>query len=436
MTSPTQTQADGDAACDRSLGRRRLALFAVLALIYILVYFYRISLAVVAGDLSRDLRLTPRELGTLSSVLFYVYAVAQLPLGPMIDRFGGRLVIGACGLLTSLGGLLFSQAGSMAQAVTARVLIGVGTASVLMSTLAIFSHWFPRRHFGRVSGYMVAVGNLGNLAATAPLAWAVAAVGWRSSFLVVALLQLLATLLVFALVRDRPPGPPVEEERPGGAPAGMLAVWKTIFGNRDFRLLGLISFAWYGNYLALQGLWGGPYLMQVLGLSRQDTGRMLMFTSLGFIAGSLVNDSIARRFFRSYKKTLVAGQLLLLSLMGCFLLAAHDLPPAPLAALFFAIGVAVSSGVMIYPIVRSMFPLNMVGTALTSLNYCVLLGAAVTQQVMGVIIGARGGSAGAAPPEAFRAAFGVPVAGLALAIVLYFFARDYSDLGRGGTARR
>src|SRR6266568_6865137 len=92
--------------------RRRWVIFAVLALMYILVYFYRVSLAVVAGDISRELRLTPQELGSLSGVLFYVYAVSQIPLGPLIDRVGGRLVICGCGVLTTIGGLLFSQAGS------------------------------------------------------------------------------------------------------------------------------------------------------------------------------------------------------------------------------------------------------------------------------------------------------------------------------------
>src|SRR5512146_2857139 len=91
------------------LARRRWRLFATLALIYILVYFYRVSLAVVAGDVSRDLRLTPQQLGTLSGILFYVYAVAQLPLGPLIDRLGGRLVISGCGVLTATGGILFSK---------------------------------------------------------------------------------------------------------------------------------------------------------------------------------------------------------------------------------------------------------------------------------------------------------------------------------------
>jgi sugar phosphate permease len=410
----------------RSIHKKRWIIFAVLALMYILVYFYRVSLAVVAGDVSRDLKLTPQQLGSLAGILFYVYAAAQLPLGPMIDRLGSRLVISGSGILTAIGGILFAQADNLATAMTARVLIGIGTASVLMATMTIFSHWFSRQEFGRVSGFMVAVGNLGNLAGTAPLAMAVAAVGWRSSFFAIGIVQVLVTLLVYAMVRDRPPHQAVEDGEQYGK-TGMLNAWGEIFGNRDFWLLGLIAFAWYGNYLALQGLWGGPYLMEVLRFSRETTGRVLMFTSLGFISGSMVTDTIARNFFKSYKRTLLTGQLVLLLLMTSFLGWAELLPKPLLMILFFVIGLAVSSGVMIYPIIRSMFRVQIVGTALTSLNFFVLMGAATTQQLMGLIVGSYGRAEVGSPPMAFHTAFLLPVVCLALSLVLFAFARDYTE---------
>lgn len=411
-----------------SKNRTRWTIFATLALMYILVYFYRVSLAVVAGDISRELQLSPSQLGTLSGVLFYVYAAAQLPLGPMIDRLGSRLVISGCGVLTTVGGVLFSQADTLAAAMIGRMLIGVGTASVLMATFTLFSHWFSKKEFGRVSGFMVAIGNLGNLAATAPLAFAVGAFGWRHSFLVVGAVQAAVTLLVFIMVQDKPAGGGDNAESGSCTKTGMMAAWGDIFGTRDFWLLGVMAFSWYGNYLALQALWGGPYLMEVMHLSRQTAGSMLMFTSFGFIAGSVCVDAVARRFFRSYKKTLLTGQLLLLLLMTSFLGWAEAMPQPLLAALFFIIGLAVSSGVMIYPIIRSMFPVGIVGTALTSLNFYVLMGAAVTQQVMGVIVGSNGDATGSMSATALHSAFLFPVVGLALSIILYSRAGEYGKL--------
>lgn len=409
--------------------RTRWTIFATLALMYILVYFYRISLAVVAGDVSRELHLTPAQLGSLSGVLFYVYAAAQLPLGPMIDRLGSRLVISGCGVLTTMGGILFSQADTLAVAMFARVLIGLGTASVLMATFTLFSHWFSKQEFGRVSGLMIALGNIGNLAATAPLALAVGAFGWRHSFLAVGVVQALVTLLVFWRVQDRPDGGAADgDNRETDRKTTMLTTWGDIFGSRDFWLLGLLAFSWYGNYLALQALWGGPYLMEVLHLSREAAGGTLMFTSFGFIVGSSCNDFVARRCFKSYRKTLLAGQSALLLFMTAFLGWAEMIPAPLLAGLFFVIGLAVSSGVMIYPIIRSMFPVNIVGTALTSLNFYVLMGAAVTQQAMGIIVGSYGGMAGVFSTEGIHAAFLFPVICLAATIVLYFRAREYGQL--------
>ena len=402
------------------LNRRRRIIFLVLALMYVLVYFYRVSLAVVAQDIVRELRLSPRELGALSGVLFFVYALAQIPLGPMIDRLGSRIVISGCGVLTTAGGILFSQAESLPTAMTARILIGIGTASVLMATFTVFSHWYSRQEFGRVSGLMVAVGNLGNLSGTAPLALAVAAVGWRASFLAIGILQAVATLLVFLKVEDRPArdGDAAGDTASGGNPE-LLAAWREIFGNRDFLLLGGISFFWYGNYLAVQGLWGGPYLQEVLRLPRVTTGQTLMFTAAGFIAGSMVVDTVARRFFRSYRKTLLAGQAVLLMLMTGFLGWLEYLSPLLLAVNFFAMGLAVSSGVMIYPIIRSMFALRITGTALTSLNFFVLLGAALTQQIMGLIIGSFRNGGMQEPAAAYHAAFLFPIIGLAVAGIAY-----------------
>jgi len=398
----------------------RWRLFFTLALMYILVYFYRVSLAVVSADVSRDLALTPEQLGTLAGILFYVYAVAQIPLGPLIDRIGPRLVISGCGILTTLGGLLFAQAGSMATAMAGRVLIGIGTAAVLMATFTIFSHWYTRQEFGKVSGLMVAAGNLGNLAGTAPLAFAVGSLGWRSSFLWIAVVQGLVTVLIFLKVQDRPEQPLEVEPTEHLEKPGMLAAWGVIARDRSFWLLAAIAFCWYGNYLAVQGLWGGPYLMHMIGLSREGAGQMLMWTSIGFIIGSMLTDRIARKVFHSYSRTLLVGQLCLTGLMTGFLCWLPLLPQWGLGLYFLVIGLTVSTGVMIYPIIRAMVPVSMVGTGLTSLNFFVLLGSAVAQQGMGVIIAHSGGYT----MEGFRAAFSVPVVGLLLTSLLFIFARN------------
>ena len=147
---------------------------------------------------------------------------------------------------------------------------------------------------------------------------------------------------------------------------------------------------------------------------------MLMWTSVGFIIGSPLMDRIARNLFHSYSRTLLAGQLCLVWLMTGFMGWLPLLPHWGLVLYFLGIGLTVSSGVMIYPIIRAMVPVSIVGTGLTSLNLFVLMGAATTQQGMGLIITRCGGYS----PEGFRAAFSVPVGGLLLTSLLFLFARN------------
>jgi sugar phosphate permease len=405
---------------------KRWKIFAVLALMYILAYFFRISMAVVARDLAADLALTAAQLGTLSGVFFYIYGVVQIPLGPLLDRFGGRKVISVFGLFSAAGGFLFALAPNYGVALAARLLIGAGTACVLMGALKIFTAWFSRQEFAAVSGFMVAVGNLGNLAATAPLAFAVSLFGWRASFLAVGAVQLAVALLVFLMVRDHPPAAD-QSHREDAAPdqaGGIFAAWRVIFADRSFWLLAFLSFCWYGNYMVLQGLWGGPYLMEAAGLDRAGAGRVLLCTSLGFIIGSALQGRITNRLFGSHKRTLLFGQTLLLILMTIMLGPAERFPRILLDGAFFLIGIAVSSGVTIYPMVREMFPVRIVATALTSLNFFVLMGAAMVQQGMGIYIERFPRGPAGYPPQAYHGAFLIPICCLALAVVLFLFVKD------------
>lgn len=402
---------------------KRWQIFTVLALMYVLAYFYRVSMAVMASDLSLELHLSAARLGTLSGIFFYAFAFSQFPLGPLLDRFGGKRVVLLTGLVTIFGVTLFSLSASFYSAMAGRVLIGAGSASVLMSALKIFTNWFDKQEFARVSGFIIAVGNIGNISATAPLAMAIAAFGWRASFLAVGVLQVLCLLLVQYVVREHPQAG-VQEDAPQQPPESPFAGLGAVFKRPSYWLISFLAFFWYANYMAVQGLWGGPYLMEVLGLSRAQAGNCLLATSAGFLVGCIFVGKVSDSVFRSRKKTLLAGQFLLLGFMSMFLGPAEFFPRTLLLACFFLMGIAVSSGVAIYPLIRETFPHHIIGTALTAVNFFILLGAATMQQVMGWYIERSPRGPAGYPPHAYHGAFLVPVSGLALALVLFAFFRE------------
>jgi len=172
---------------------------------YVISGFWRVSNAVIAGDLSRDLGLSPEVLGLVGGAFFYAFGLAQLPMGPLLDRFGPRLVISLLACIGAASAAAFALAGSGAVAIIARAGIGLGMAAVLMGSFKILTTWFSPHEFATLSGILIAIGNLGGIGATTPLAWLSEALGWRGACGTMAVVTLLLAAGVYLVARDRSP---------------------------------------------------------------------------------------------------------------------------------------------------------------------------------------------------------------------------------------
>lgn len=406
----------------------RWRIFSVLAFLYIMALFFRVSMAVVARDISAEFTLSATQLGMLSSAFFIVYAIAQIPLGILLDRFGGKIVVCSLGIITTAGIILFAMAPDYHMALAGRILLGIGTSCVLMGSLKIFTNWFTQHEFAVIAGFLMAVGNLGNLVATSPLAAAVSSFGWRRALLFVALTQVCATVLVYAVASDKPtlrdltPEADANSSRSGSMTA--MEGLQSVLGNPSFWLLGMLGFSYYGNFMLVQSLWGGPYLMDVFGSSRSAAGDVLFYSAGGFILGCLCIGKISTSILKSRKKTLLVGQSLTLILLLFMLGPADSFSPLMLKLLFLAIGFCASSGVTIYPMVREMFPHSIAGTAMSTLNFFVISGVAAIQLAVGIVLDRYPEVSGVHSAEAYHRAFIFPFSELAISILLFAFVKD------------
>lgn len=402
---------------------KRWQIFTVLALMFVVGFFYRVSIAVVSGDLTRELGLTAAQLGVMSAIYFYVFAFVQIPLGPLLDRFGGRLIISVLGVVTTCGSLIFALAPDYPAILAGRGLLGLGTACVLMGSLKIFTNWFSVREFPRISGFMIAAGYVGGITATSPLAFAIGLFSWRPTFIAMSVIQALITISVFLIARDTPTDSekatvPAQEQS-DEPKIGVLTIWKTLFSSIDFWLISLIAFFWYGNFMVLLALWGGPYLTDVIGMDRSQVGNILLCTSVGYICGALLIGKAIDRFGGSLEKTILCGQILLLAGMTTMLGPLEHLPGALMAVVFFAIGLVSASGLIIYPLARKQAPPRSAATAMTCVNSFLFMGAATMQHVMGYYIYSFPRTPTGYPSSAYHGAFLIPICGLASVLVLF-----------------
>jgi sugar phosphate permease len=217
----------------RELFRYRWYIFIVLAFGYVLVYFHRVSSAVVSSELTEAFHVSGALLGVLASAYFYPYAIIQLPAGLLSDSLGPRKAVTLFTLIASLGAVLFGLSPTVPLAIFARILVGLGVAVIFIPAMKIFAEWFLAREFATMTAILMLIGGLGWLSASAPLALLTLWVGWRMAFVIIGTGTLLLATLSWFIIRDRP--------QDMGLPSLMemdASKSKTVAGENRIGLLG------------------------------------------------------------------------------------------------------------------------------------------------------------------------------------------------------
>lgn len=376
--------------------------------------FFRTMLGVVAPEVGRDLALDAAALGTLSGLFFVTFALAQLPVGVLLDRVGPRRTAGGLMLLASLGAVLFATAGSAAGALTGQALIGAGCAPIFMSALFVAARRYPPTAFAAIASLILAIGQAGVIIGTTPLALVAEALGWRGALLIAAALMAAAALAVALLVEDPPRL--TTGETLAAAVAGVLAVLR-VRALHPILPMSLIS---YGAVITIRGLWGGPYLADVFGLDPTARGHVLLAMSLGLIGGTVAYGAIERRLDRRRELVIVGTALTVTALAALVLLGSHSTLLATL--LLTLIGAGSIHFAVVMAQARRFLDDAQVGRGLTLLNGTSFAGAAILQILSGWIVAAA--ATPGDPAAAYRALFLFLALCLAAALALYLRSTD------------
>lgn len=391
------------------MSTQRLRVFVLMTAAYFLSYFFRSANAVIAPDLTAELALDPRQLGLMSGLFFAAFAGMQIPLGVGLDRWGARWVTSTVMGAAAVGSLVFAFSPSFGWAALGRALIGVGMSGVLMGALKLFSRWFSAQRYATVSGLLVGIGSLGALGAATPLAWLNQSVGWRAIFMGGGAITAVVAAAVALGARNAPPGEPW-----GSAPADAGNL-RAVFGDGRFWRIAPLNFWLVGGLLAMQGLWAGPYLYDVLQWDAVASGNALAVLSVGASLGYLTSGWIADHV-GLVRTITAAGALFVLAQFGLAWL--HE--PWATPVLLGLFGLSGGVNVMLMVLARRLFPLTLTGRVTTAVNLFGFSGAFLIQWGIGWIVGRFAPSdAGRYPPLAYATALTVSALG-ALAALLWF----------------
>lgn len=392
------------------------ALFAVVCLPfgagYFLSYLYRSINAVIGPRLAGEFGLGAGDLGLLTAVYFLGFGLFQLPLGILLDRYGPRRVQFALLLVATAGAVLFSAAPSSGMLIVGRTLIGIGFAGGLMASFKAVTLWFPRPRWPLVNGLVMSLGGLGTMAATTPVEMALEWASWRTVFHLLAAVTAAVSLLILTAV------PAHHSEREGRTDSfgETLAGLGLIFRDRVFWRFVPISIAVMGAGLAIQGLWAGPWLQDVAGLSSEEVAWHLLVLNLALTLGMLSTGFLAEAFSRAGVGSVgVVGFASVALLIPLALLILEVHPRGYWVWAWF--GFVSNFAIVVYPAISAHFTVRYSGRAMTGLNLLLFLGAFLLQYLIGTIIDLwPATSTGGYHPQGYQAAFGFVVVLILLAL--------------------
>jgi sugar phosphate permease len=399
-------------------------ILGTLSVLLVLSMFYRVSNAVIAPNLVQDLDLNAETLGIIGGAFFYSFALLQIPMGPMLDHIGPRVVVASFALIGGLGAFLFALGESFVIAFSGRVLIGAGMASVMMGSLKVLALRFPPEKFATLMGMILTIGALGNILATSPLAYLTSTIGWRMTFVVAGTVTSALACFVFWVLGSGPGSSHVPlPSSPSGPKIRVFQSLQMVLGSLVFWQVAGFTFFRYGTLIGLQGLWLGPYLMDIKGYSPILAGNTLILLAVGTTAGYLISGVISDRVFRSSKRVALWGTSLyavtLLSVVGVVEIQS----PSAYAFIFFFMGLFSSFGIVAFSHIKELFPIAISGTVTAWVNFFSMAGAATFMPILGKVIQAFHHPDHSYPAQAFHLSFLICFLCMTMSLIFYAFSR-------------
>lgn len=374
--------------------------FLPFALGHYLSSLLRNANAVLAPQLVAAASLTSAQLGLLTSAYFFAFALAQLPVGLALDRYGPRKVQFALLLLAAAGTLAFAGGSSFAQLVSARFVMGLGLGGCFMAAVKALSTWISPAKLPSIQGYLIAAGGLGAATATLPARLALQYTDWRGLFIFLAAGCAIVALLIVLLAPTAPAAPP----KPFS-----LRVLAEVYRHPAFRETAGLVLIPHTVFFGIQGLWIARWLGDVAHFSQQAIAYLLYLgmaaVIFGAIAVGMITEWAARRGIAPLSVA-AAGISVFIAIQLGFV--CNHRPSFQLLSVLFTL-VGTITGIE-YTIVAQSMPRNLTGRASTCLNLLIFLGAFAVQAGFGQVLALwRPDALQQYPARAYQVAFGLLV---------------------------
>lgn len=368
---------------DIHTNRFRWVIFASVLFTYLIISSQRTAPGLITDKLMADFSVKASTIGLVASIQFFVYTGLQIPMGILVDRYGPNLFLISGAALTGIGTILYSLGTHAFILFFARILTGIGDATIWVSMVLILSLWFGKGEFPRLIGFAGMTGSLGFLLATVPFSAVIVSFGWRGSFLSTGILLCVWSFFLFLILVNKPKQPLLVKRTLQHEKIPVLL--RRIFLNRQAWALFLCHFGIVGGYIGFIGSWAVPYAMDVYGMTRIEASQVIMISLIGALVGAPLIGWVSS-YLGKIKRPYVVFHITVLMCWTAFLLFKGQPPLFLVIILFFIIGFGFGANSLTFAAVRKSFPVTESGSVSGFANTGGFLSAVLLPGVFGSIL--------------------------------------------------
>lgn len=385
----TMMMSQTEGACRKSRLGYAWLIWGLSAAFYFSDYLARVAPGVMHKSLQHDFGINEAGFGILTASFYIPYIVMQIPVGLAVDRVSIRNLLTVMALITALGCCVFGLAESLMTASVGRMLIGFSAAFAFISTLRLATAWFPPAMLGLLAGLTQALGMLGASAGEAPVSLLVAAVEWRHTMLIVALLFIILAVLLYQFIQDDPAGAPTHEvvlEKK----IGILDSLKIVLSCRQTWINAFYAGFLFAPTAVIGESFGPAFLQYGRELSAHTAAFAVGLIFIGWGIGGPISgwlsDKIGRR-----KPIMIASAWIGLALTSVIVFYPHiDKNMAYL--LLFMFGFTNTGVAIAYAVSTEIQPRHVIGTSIAFTNMASIFVGASLQPIVGCLVGMVAGS--------------------------------------------
>ncbi|MFE8700762.1 nitrate/nitrite transporter [Cytobacillus sp. FJAT-54145] len=368
---------------DKRNSKLRWVIFASVLFTYLVMASQRTAPGLITDQLMTDFSITASMVGLITSIQFFVYTGLQVPMGILADRYGPHffLIIGAA--LTGIGTIIYSLSAHEFVLFFARILTGIGDATIWVNMVLVLAQWFNKKEFTRLIGFAGMTGSLGFLMATVPFSGLIVFLGWRGAFLSAGVCLCLCSIFLYFILVQKSKQTIIVKNKGQNEKTWFLL--RRIFSNRQAWALFFCHFGLVGGYIGFIGSWAVPYLMDVHGMTRLDASQLIMISLIGALMGAPLIGWVSS-YLNAIKRPYILFHIIVLLCWSTFLLFTEPPPLIVIYLLFFIIGFGFGANSLTFAVVRLTFPLKESGIVTGFANTGGFLSAVLLPFIFGMIL--------------------------------------------------